>query len=119
MPKATVKTVDEYLAKLPADQRAALSKVRRAIRAAAPDAVEYIGYGLAGYKLDGKPLVYFGAMKEHCGLYGIPAEIDEFAKDLKGFGTSKGAVRFTPEKPLPAALVTRIVRYRVRKIRER
>jgi uncharacterized protein YdhG (YjbR/CyaY superfamily) len=93
--------------------------VRRTIRAAAPDAVEYIGYGLAGYKLDGKPLMYFGAMKKHCGLYGIPAEIDEFAKELKGFEASKGAVRFTPEKPLPATLVTRLVRYRVKKIRQR
>jgi uncharacterized protein YdhG (YjbR/CyaY superfamily) len=58
-------------------------------------------------------------MKEHCGLYGIPAEIDEFAKDLKGFEARKGAVRFTPEKPLPTTLITKLVKYRVKNIRER
>lgn len=101
----------------PGDQRAALTKVRRAIRTAAPDAVEYIGYGLAGFKRDGKPLIYFGAAKTHCALYG-PA-IVPFASELEGFETSKGTVRFTPRRPIPASLVTKIVKARAAELRHR
>lgn len=86
--------IDDYLARLPADQRAALVKVRRTIRAAAPRATESISYGVPTYKLDGKPLIYFGAAKAHLALY----------------ATSKGTVRFTPDEPLPAALVTKFVK---------
>ena len=62
------KTVDEYLAALPDDQRAALEKTRETIKGAAPEAVEAISYGIPGYKLNGKPLIHFGAAKNHCPL---------------------------------------------------
>ena len=107
---AAPKTIDEYLARLPPDQRSALGRVRRTIRAAAPDAVEYIGYGLAGFKLNGRPLIYFGASKEHIAIYG-PAVVP-FAGTITGFETQKGTVRFTPQKPLPASIVTKIVKAR-------
>lgn len=114
MKAAVPKDVDAYLARLPAAQRAALAKVRRTIRAAAPDAVELIGYGIPGYKLKGKPLAYFAGLKAHCALYGLP--VADFPKELKGFAMEKGTIRFTPEKPLPASLLTKLVKARAAKI---
>lgn len=102
---------DEYIALLPADQRSALAKVRSQIKRAAPKAEEHFGYGLPGFKYNGHPLLYFGAAKDHCALYGaIPAG---FAEKLKGFETSKGTIRFTPKKPIPAGLVQAIVTARM------
>lgn len=101
----------DYLKVLPADQCAALEKLRKQILAAAPRAIEHFGYGLPGFKLNGHPLVYFGAAKKHCALYGsIPAGFNEALKDFK---TSKGAIQFTSEKPIPAALVKAIVQAKV------
>lgn len=113
---AAAKDVDAYLAALPADQRAALTRIRRTIRAAAPDATESISYGIPAYKVGGKPVVYVGAAKAHLALYG-PA-ISRAGKAFAAFEQSKGTVRFTPEKPLPAALVTKLVRARVAEIRK-
>jgi uncharacterized protein YdhG (YjbR/CyaY superfamily) len=101
---------DAYLARVPEPFRSALERLRRQIRAAAPDAQEGFGYGIPGFYLDG-PLFYYGAAKAHCGLYGaIPAAQ---AKELAGFAHSKGTIRFTPDRPLPAALVRRLVKARV------
>ena len=112
--KSKPTTIDEYLAPVQPDQRAALEKLRKAIHAAAPGAQEYIGYGLAGFKFDGRPLVYFGAWESHCALYAAsPAVQKKFQKELKGFECSKGTIRFTPEKPLPASLVKALIKARV------
>ncbi|HAB17356.1 MAG TPA: DUF1801 domain-containing protein [Verrucomicrobiota bacterium] len=112
--KSTPTTIDEYLAAVSGPQRAALEKLRKTIHAAAPGAEEYIGYGLAGFKLKGRPLVYFGAWQNHCAFYpGSPATQEQFKDDLKAFDVSKGTVRFTTDKPLPAALVKRLVRVRI------
>ena len=115
--KALPKTIDEYLARLPTDQRAALTKVRRAIKAAAPGVTEAISYQLPTFKLDGRPLVYFGAAKAHCALYGMSAGRQAFAPELKSFDMSKGTIRFTPDKPLPVALVTKLVKARIAEIK--
>lgn len=113
MPNAKPKTIDEYLAGVNAEQRAILEKVRETIHSAAPGAEEYIGYGLAGFKLRGRPLVYFGAWEKHCALYAAsPATQKQFQKELEGFAVSKGTIQFTPERPLPAALVKKLVRAR-------
>lgn len=102
---------DDYLAKLPSDQRGALETLRRRILAAAPGAEEHFGYGLPGFKLDGHPLIYMGAAKNHCALYGsVPVG---FKEELKDFNVSKGTIQFTPEKPIPAALVKAIVKAKV------
>ncbi|HRH37353.1 MAG TPA: DUF1801 domain-containing protein [Flavobacteriales bacterium] len=102
---------DEYIAQLPADQQAALVKLHSQISAAAPETEEHFGYGLPGFKYNGHPLIYFGAAKEHCALYGaVPAG---FSEQLKDFEVSKGTIRFTPKKPLPAALVKAIVKARM------
>ncbi|MBL9176161.1 MAG: DNA alkylation repair protein [Verrucomicrobiales bacterium] len=107
-------TIDEYLAATSPAQRAVLERLRRAIHAAAPGAEEYLGYGLAGFKHGGRPLVYLGAWKEHCALYAAsPRTQATFAAELKDFEVSKGTIRFTVEKPLPLALVKRLVRARV------
>lgn len=115
MPTANAKpkTIDEYLARTKPQHRALLEKLRRAIHAAAPGAEEYIGYGLAGFKLHGRPLVYLGAWEKHCALYAAnPATQAQFQDELKGFTVSKGTIQFTPEKPLPLALVKKMVRAR-------
>lgn len=112
--KAKPTTIDEYLADVAPAQRTVLEKLRRAIHAAAPGAEEYIGYGLAGFKHGGRPLVYFGAWENHCALYAAsPKTQAEFQDALKGFEVSKGTIRFTVTKPLPLTLVKKLVKARV------
>jgi uncharacterized protein YdhG (YjbR/CyaY superfamily) len=107
-------TFDDCLAAIPAPQRAVLETLRQAIHAAAPGAEEYVGYGLPGFKLDGRPLVYLGAWKNHCALYAAsPAVQQKFAEELKGYETSKGTIRFAVDRPLPASLVRKIVKARI------
>jgi uncharacterized protein YdhG (YjbR/CyaY superfamily) len=113
-------TIDEYLAALSADQRAALEKLRRTIRAAAPKAEECISYGLAAFRLNGKPLVAFGATANHCAFYPMSSSTVEAHKDLlKNFDTSKGTIRFAADKPLPVGLVRKLVKARIAENTER
>lgn len=108
------KNTDEYLKALPANQRDALEKLRKQIHAAAPGAEEHFGYGLPGFKHNGHPMLYLGAAKNHVALYGsVPVG---FKDRLKDFTVSKGTIQFTPEKPLPAALVKDIVRMKCAEI---
>ena len=110
-PKA--KTHDEYLASLSADKRAALESLRKTIRAAAPDAEECISYQLPAFRL-GKLLVAYGASASHCAFYPMSAAtIMAFKNELESYDISKGTIRFQPEKPLPAALVKKLVRARI------
>jgi uncharacterized protein YdhG (YjbR/CyaY superfamily) len=104
---------DRYLAKLSAENRTALEKLRGQIQAAAPKGEECMSYGVPGFRLNGKWLVSYGAATKHCAFY--PGSIvREFKKDLKDFDTSgKGTIRFSPEKPIPAALVRKIVKARI------
>jgi len=106
--------IDTYLAALPADKRAALEKLRAAIRAAAPRSVECISYRLPSFRLDGKLLVAFGATANHCAFYLMSAEtLKSFKAEVKGYSTSAGTIRFQPEEPLPVALVRRLVKARI------
>jgi uncharacterized protein YdhG (YjbR/CyaY superfamily) len=112
--KSKPKTIDQYLSLAKPEQRAVLENLRQTIHAAAPGAVEYIGYGLAGFKFNGRPLVYFGAWENHCALYAAsPTVQKKFQKELQGFVVSKGTIRFTPDKPLPTALVKELVKARI------
>lgn len=112
--KSRVATHDEYLARLPADKRAALQKLRRTIRAAAPSAEECMSYGLPAFRLDGRVLVLFGATANRCSFYpGSGTAVQACKGDLEGYGTSKGTIRFDPARPLPAPLVRKIVEYRI------
>ena len=107
------KSVDDYLAALPPKQRNALESLRRWIKSAAPMATEGISYQIPTYKYKGM-LLSFAAFKNHLSLFGANSEFRrQFAKELKDFEQDTGTIRFTPEKPLPAALVKRIVKVRV------
>jgi uncharacterized protein YdhG (YjbR/CyaY superfamily) len=107
------KTIDDYLAALPADQRAALERLRRTIRSVVPKAEERISYGLAAFRLD-RMLVGFGATPKHCAFYLMSATVlDGFRTELEGYDTRKGTIRFQPDAPLPAALVKRLVKARL------
>jgi uncharacterized protein YdhG (YjbR/CyaY superfamily) len=107
-------TIDEYLAAVRPDQRAALQRLRKAIRAAAPKAEECISYGLAAFRLDGEPLVVLGATESHCAFYPMSSStVDAFRDDLDGYETSKGTIRFSVDRPLRAALVRKLVKARI------
>jgi uncharacterized protein YdhG (YjbR/CyaY superfamily) len=99
-----------YLAALPKEQRAALEKIRKTIRSAAPKAEEVISYGIPAFRYNGYGLVWFAAWKDHLSLYPIPRG---FQRDLKGYKTAKGTIQFAPDKPLPATLVRKLVRARL------
>ncbi len=108
------KTIDEYLAALSDDKRAALEKLRKTIKAAAPKAEECISYQLPAFRLDGKMLVAFGATANHCAFYPMSSStVEAHEDDLKGYDTNKGTIRFQPDHPLPAALVRKLVKARI------
>ena len=107
------KTIDEYLARVTNDEhRTALEKLRKQIRAAAPKAEECISYQLPTFKQNGG-LVYFGNAAKHCAFYPGSKAIETHKDELKDYSLSKGTIRFQPNKPLPAALVTTIVKERL------
>jgi uncharacterized protein YdhG (YjbR/CyaY superfamily) len=107
------KTIDEYLATLSDDKRAALEKLRKTIRAAAPKAEEVISYQLPAFRLNGM-LVAFGATAKHCAFYLMSSTtVEAHKEELKGYDTSKGTIRFPPDKPLPATLVRKLVKARI------
>lgn len=111
---AKPKTIDDYLAALSPVNRAALERLRKTIRAAAPDAEECLSYGLAAFRLNGRPLVALGATDKHCAFYPMSGStIAAHADELAGYDTGKGTIRFQPDQPLPAALVRKLVRARI------
>ena len=110
-PKAA--TVDEYLDRLPAAQRAALQKLRQTILSAAPGAEECISYQLPAIRYKGKVLVWFGAAAKHCAFYPGASPIRAFVDDLTAYSTSRGTIRFQPEEPLPATLIKKLVKARI------
>ena len=108
------RTIDEYLAALSDDKRAALEKLRKTIRAAAPKAEECISYQLPAFRLNGRLLVAFGATANHCAFYPMSSSTVEAHKDeLKDYDTSKGTIRFQADNPLPASLVRKLVKARI------
>ena len=106
-------SVADYLKAVPPAQRAALQKVRKTIKAAAPEAAELISYGIPAYKHHGM-LVYIAAFKNHCSLFGVGAALMKtHQKALAPYKMSKGTIQFTVDKPLPTALVRQLVKARV------
>jgi uncharacterized protein YdhG (YjbR/CyaY superfamily) len=110
---AGAETIDDYLAAVPEDARAALAKLRKTIKAAAPKATEVISYQIPAYKHHGL-LVGFAASKDHCTFHIMSTEVTRaHAAELKGYKIGKASIRFAPNKPLPAALVTKLVKARI------
>ncbi len=111
--KGAPKNVDEYLAGVPEPARSTLKKMRAAIRSAAPpEATETISYRMPAFKHKGV-LVWFAAFSNHCSLFPTAAVIEAFKNELKGFSTTKGSIHFPTDKPLPTALVKKLVKARV------
>lgn len=105
-------TIDEYIVTFPSEVQATLEKLRQTIRKAAPDAVEIISYQMPAFHLNGN-LVYFAAAKKHIGFYPTSSGVKAFQDKLTEYKTSKGAIQFPLDKPLPLALVKKIVIFRV------
>jgi len=109
-----VTTVEEYLSLFSKEQRDALGKIRKVIKAAAPKAEEVISYGMPGYKQNGT-LVYFGGFKNHCSFFPASyAVIKQFAEDLKNYKTSKGTVQFPLDKGIPSTVIKKMVLARIK-----
>lgn len=106
------KTVDEYIDQFDGEVRSRLVIVRELMRNEVPQAVESFSYGLVGYKLHGKPLVYFGGFKSHVGFYATPNGHENFAKEFAPYKQGKGSVQFPLDQPLPVALIKDVVAYR-------
>ena len=117
--KKTPKTVNAYLAALDPRKRATLQRLRRTIRAAAPKSEECISYQIPAFRLEGRMLVWFAAASKHCSFFPGARPIAVHRDELKAYKTSKGTVRFSPEKPLPATLVRKLVRTRIAENRAR
>ena len=108
------RTIDEYLAGVRDDQRAALERLRRTIKRIEPGAEECLSYRLPAFRLGGKVLVGFGATTQHCAFYPMSSSVVEAFKDeLAEYSTSTGTIRFQPDHPLPAGLVRKLVRARI------
>lgn len=110
-----METIEQYLAGVSGEKRAALQALRRSIRTAAPRAEECIAYGVPAFRLDGRFLVAFAAAANHCAFY-PGAVLHDIMPELRGFRTLKGTIRFQPGRPLPAALVRKLVRARVARL---
>lgn len=110
---AAAETIDEYLAPLSNEKRAALEKLRKDIKSAAPKAEECISYQVPGLRLGGRLLVSFGAAANHCSFYPGAYPIEAHRDELKAYSTSKGTIRFPADKPLPTTLVRKLVKSRI------
>lgn len=106
-------TIDEFLALVSGEKRAALQKLRKDIKSVVPEAEECISYGVPAFRYRGRLLVGFGAGVNHCSFYPGASPIRVHQKDLSGYDTSKGTIRFPADKPLPVGLVRKLVKARV------
>lgn len=109
----TPRTIDEYLALVSDEKRAALQRLRETIRSAAPKAEECISYQMPAFRHNGKVILWFGAAAKHCSFYPGAFPIEEHREALEGYETSKGTIRFSPANPLPKTLIRKLVKSRV------
>jgi uncharacterized protein YdhG (YjbR/CyaY superfamily) len=110
--KRKIETIDDYLAGLDEDKRAALERLRKTIKTIVPRAEECISYQLPAFRLDGRVLVWFGAASKHCAFY-PGGSVDDFKRELEDYDISKGTIRFQPDRPLPVALVRKLIKARI------
>jgi uncharacterized protein YdhG (YjbR/CyaY superfamily) len=114
MAPSAPKTIDEYIAGFPAEVQPILQKVRQTINRAAPRAEETIAYGMPGFNLNGKYLVYFAGTKKHVGFYGAPRNDPAFPVDLTPYESGAGTLQFPYDQRVPFGLITKIVKFRVK-----
>ena len=115
-PKNAPKNIDEYLAVVPEPARGTLKKIRAAIRSAAPpEATEAISYRIPAFRYKGV-LVWFAAFRNHCSLFPTASVIEQFKNELKSYSISKGTIQFPTDKPLPTALVKKLMKARFAQI---
>jgi uncharacterized protein YdhG (YjbR/CyaY superfamily) len=112
LPASALVTVDAYIAAHPSELQKRMKQIRNLIRKAAPKAEESISYMMPAYKLHG-PLVYFGQQKNHLGFYVMPSGVEAFRDMLAPYQLAKSAIQFPNDEPLPAKLITDIVKFRV------
>ena len=118
MKKKSVTTIDEYIETFPIDVQKVLQQIRRTIKSSAPNAEEAISYMIPTFKLQGN-LVHFAAYKNHIGFYPASSGVRTFAKELTAYKTSKGAIQFPIDQPVPLALIRKIVKFRVKENAEK
>lgn len=106
-------SIDEYIAALPEEPQKILEEIRATIKAAAPEAEEKISYQMPTFVLKGN-LVHFAAFKKHIGFYPVPTGIEKFKKELSAYQGAKGSVQFPLDEPIPYALISKIVKFRVK-----
>lgn len=116
--QASPKTIEEYIAGFPPEVQQILQQIRATIRKAAPDAEEAIKYRIPTYVLNGN-LVHFGAFKKHVGFYPTPSGIEAFKMELSRYEGAKGSVQFPFDKPMPLALISKIVKFRMKESQEK
>lgn len=109
-----VRDVDDYLSRLPKECRSPLERLRKIIRSIIPEATEVISYQVPTFKHNGRMLVSYAGFQKHCSFFPGAGPIEAHQKELRPFSTSKGTIRFTPEQPLPAVLVKKLVKTRIR-----
>ena len=118
MNKTPPKNMDEYISLFPTDVQTILEKIRLTIKKAAPTAQETINYQMPTFTIHGN-LVHFAAFKNHIGFYPTPSGIENFKKELSVYEGAKGSVRFPLDKPIPYALIGKIVKFRVKEVMQK
>lgn len=113
------RSIDEYILSFPEETRAVLQQIRSTVKKSAPSAEEKISYGMPAFTLGGKDLVYFAAYKNHIGLYPAPVNEEAFKEELLAYKTGRGSVQFLLNKPMPLSLINKIVKFRIKKNKEK
>lgn len=116
MKTTTFRNIDEYISLQAPEVQPLLQKVRETIHDTAPGAEEYISYAMPSFRYNGKILVYFAAQKNHLGFYATPSANIAFSMELKGYKSSKGAVQFPFDRPVPFELIRKMVRYKLEEV---
>jgi uncharacterized protein YdhG (YjbR/CyaY superfamily) len=108
-----MKDVDKYMEQFPVEVQKILTKIRQLILDLVPDAEEKMAYGMPGYKVNNKPLVYFAAYKKHIGFYATPSGHNEFKAELSKYKQGKGSVQFPLDAPIPYNLIEKLVKFKL------
>lgn len=109
--------IDEYISSQPPEMQDLLRRVRDTVKESAPDAIESVSYAMPAFKFNGKPLVYFALQRNHLGFYATPSANIAFSEELKDYRSSKGAVQFPLDKPVPFDLIRKMVQFKLKEIK--